>query len=595
VSTDFRKKSDTELKDRLAGLKEKAPRRPRSKAAFDEFEFKRIIHELQVHQIELEMQNRELRKIQSELESSRNRYADLYDFAPVGYLDLDKNGILLTINRTGVDLIGKPRKSLVGKPFSLHISGPNRSGFAEHLRACYQTGKPQTLAVELQCAGDHAIPVEISMIRVGSFQGGDGLCRATISDISERKRAEGERADLLRREQAARAEAEAERDFIHSVGTLAPMIIGILTGPDHRLKWLNNAALKQTGISQQSFEQPIKNLLPKVHAQIGTMLDHVYAARDPLTIGQIAFRFGDGPEKWFHMALAPLPMKEGLPTGVVFMALDITESTNAFEALRESEESLEVRVRERTAELAEAIESLQEGMAERKHAQEARQKLFRELARTQENERRFISRELHDQMGQHLTALSIGLKTLQSSLRDEAAHKRLRDLQKLADEIGSQVHRIACELRPTALDDLGLQATLSNYLEEWSERFGITADFHPDTAGSGRLPSEIETTVYRIVQEALTNVVKHARASHLSVILTRNEGELVTIIEDNGQGFDPDKLPLTDWERPRLGLAGIRERVALAGGTFQIESSNGQGTTLFARIPLPHSPNTTAK
>jgi signal transduction histidine kinase len=127
---------------------------------------------------------------------------------------------------------------------------------------------------------------------------------------------------------------------------------------------------------------------------------------------------------------------------------------------------------------------------------------------------------------------------------------------------------------------------LLNYMDEWSTRFGIGVDFHSGGLDRERLPTEIETTIYRIVQEALTNVVKHAEASHLSLILVRGEDHLLAIIEDNGKGFDVDKVIGSISGPHHLGLLGMKERVALAGGTFELESSVGKGATLFIRIPL---------
>jgi signal transduction histidine kinase len=267
--------------------------------------------------------------------------------------------------------------------------------------------------------------------------------------------------------------------------------------------------------------------------------------------------------------------------------IDITERRRAEAQLQIAREELEQRVAERTAELAEAISALQQEVVERKEAQEGRHRLFRELVTAQEEERRRISRELHDQMGQHLTALILGLKSIQGILQSETQLSLLRDLQNLTDDIGRQVHRIAFELRPTALDDLGLSSMLLNYMDEWSARFGIGVDFHSGGLDEERLPTEIETTIYRIVQEALTNVVKHAAATQLSLILVRGEDHLLAIIEDNGKGFEVDKISGGISGPHHLGLLGMKERVALAGGTFELESSVGQGTALFIRIPLP--------
>jgi signal transduction histidine kinase len=152
--------------------------------------------------------------------------------------------------------------------------------------------------------------------------------------------------------------------------------------------------------------------------------------------------------------------------------------------------------------------------------------------------------------------------------------------------IGKEVHHLALELRPTALDDLGLQAALANYSEGWTERSRIEVDFHSTGLDGIRLPPLIETTLYRVVQEALTNVLKHSTAKSVSVVLQRSLGQVMAVIEDDGKGFDADSPVNINSPERRLGLLGMRERVALVGGTLAVESNLGKGTTLLVRIPL---------
>ncbi len=257
-------------------------------------------------------------------------------------------------------------------------------------------------------------------------------------------------------------------------------------------------------------------------------------------------------------------------------------------ALRSSYDDLESRVEERTLELSQVNETLRAEIVEHRKSEAARAQLLRRLVTAQEEERRRISRELHDQMGQHLAALMLGLKALSnSSGNGSARHKRsLRQLQELTEQLAEEAHHLAWELRPAALDDLGLETALANYVERWSERSGIIADYHSHGLDQHRLSSQIETAVYRIVQEALTNVLKHAKADRVSVILEHRYDQLLTIVEDDGQGFDNKALMAVPGERGGLGLLGIQERVALVDGTLNIESEPGSGTTLVIRIPV---------
>lgn len=210
--------------------------------------------------------------------------------------------------------------------------------------------------------------------------------------------------------------------------------------------------------------------------------------------------------------------------------------------------------------------------------------LRRQLIASQESERRRIARELHDETGQYVTALRLLLDSLTEAIPpDSPASARLEQLHELSDRLGEQLHRVALELRPAVLDDRGLLAAVSSYFEEWCERVGVRGDLHSRMSET-RLPGEVETTLYRTIQESLTNVARHAAATHVTLILEQREGLVQVVIEDNGVGL-PERNHNGN-NRGGLGLAGMRERLALLGGSLQVESSAGGGTTIFARIPL---------
>jgi PAS domain S-box-containing protein len=231
-------------------------------------------------------------------------------------------------------------------------------------------------------------------------------------------------------------------------------------------------------------------------------------------------------------------------------------------------------------------EGIVEDITHRKQVEAERLTLLRRLVTAQEHERRRISRELHDQMGQSLAALMLGLKSLQDSGRFASEHSHLQQLQNLTNQLANEAHILARELRPTALDDLGLHTALSNYVEEWSDRCEIPADFHSNGLLGQRLPGDIETTVYRLVQEALTNIMKHAKAQNVGVIVEHRANRVLVIVEDDGLGFDVEGLLNTPARKRRLGLLGMQERVELVEGNLNIESTPGVGTTVLARIPV---------
>ena len=212
--------------------------------------------------------------------------------------------------------------------------------------------------------------------------------------------------------------------------------------------------------------------------------------------------------------------------------------------------------------------------------------LRRHLSMAEENERLRLSHELHDQAGQSLIAAILELNEI-DALTAGPARARLQLVRKRMEEMGKTLHRIAWELRPPSIDELGLRRALSSYVGEWSEQCGTEVDFHCDDPRLDDVPSEIGTAIYRIVQEGLTNIFKHAgRPSNVSVIVRRAEANLQVIVEDNGCGFDAAVQGAKTGKQRGLGLDGMRERLSLIGGGLEVESAAGAGTTLFARIAL---------
>ncbi len=213
-----------------------------------------------------------------------------------------------------------------------------------------------------------------------------------------------------------------------------------------------------------------------------------------------------------------------------------------------------------------------------------REQLLARLINAQEDERKRISRELHDETSQALTSLKVGLRLVEESADAAQVRKKLTELRALATQTLENVHQLAIKLRPSLLDDLGLIAAIQRYTEEYSAEMSINVDSHVSGPREQRLPPEIEVTVYRIFQEALTNIAKHAEANNVSVVLSYHDSSLVVIIEDDGKGFDVNAVT-SSTDGKRLGLFGMYERVALVGGKLTIESHPGAGTTIFLDIP----------
>ncbi|MFZ5944458.1 MAG: histidine kinase [Bacillota bacterium] len=227
----------------------------------------------------------------------------------------------------------------------------------------------------------------------------------------------------------------------------------------------------------------------------------------------------------------------------------------------------------------EMIENLQK-------ADQLRSSLLKKIITAQEEERKRIARELHDQTGQSLTSLMIGLRMLEESRDIDEIKSKSLQLRQLANDTLEEIRDLSLALRPSVLDDLGLEAALRGYTQDCSEKLGVDVDFQAFGMQDLYLEPEIRLTIYRVVQEALTNVAKYSKASEASVILERKGDLLIGIIEDDGVGFDVQAILDSTIYEKKLGLHGMMERVNLIGGELTVESEPGMGTTIYIHINL---------
>ncbi|QEH33430.1 Signal transduction histidine-protein kinase/phosphatase DegS [Aquisphaera giovannonii] len=406
-------------------------------------------------------------------------------------------------------------------------------------------------------------------------------------EIAERRRVETEREHLF-------GELSTARGRLEAVLRQMPAGVVIAEAPSGRIVLANEQSRGIWGTLPQAGSEPPEWDPGRLKGKDGRgYLPHEWPLARSLHAGEVVkgeeilFPRDDG--EWGTMTVSSVPIRDQAGGVVAAVAIldDITARKRAEEALLQAREELERRVAGRTADLARANESLRAEVAERRRAEQTRNELLRRLVAVQEEERVRIARELHDQMGQQLTALKLGLEALAASLPGEGGgHDRLSRLLKLTRQIGHDMHRIAWELGPAVLGELGLPEALSNYAEEWSGHSGVPVQVQATGPWESRLPSQVETSLYRVVQEALTNVAKYANASRVGLILNRNADDVLVIVEDDGVGFDAEHATDPAQPRRRLGLAGMKERVGSVGGALQIESIPGGGTTLFVRVPL---------
>lgn len=380
----------------------------------------------------------------------------------------------------------------------------------------------------------------------------DGVVVAFV-DVTDRRRAEA----------AVRASEEHRRLILASAVDFA-----ILTIADDRTitSWSPGAVVMFGYAEAEILGRPIDLLFTPEDREAGAPAqEHETARRTGRAEDERWHLRKDGSR--FYASGVLTRLSSG---GCVKVARDLTDRKRMEDELRQAHDRLEERVAARTAELAAAVHRLEAEMAHRRE-------LARRLSNAQEDERLRLSRELHDTVGQSHVALSLALATARQRDGEEAAAS-LAYAARLAEGMARELHDVAVRLRPTTLDDLGLAAALRDLVGAWSRQHDAQIDWQMDL--DGRLPVEIETTLYRLVQEALTNVARHARAANVRVAVTTKPGLVTAVVADDGVGFDPESVG-----PDRLGLRGMRERVGLIGGELGVESRPGAGTTIVVQIP----------
>ena len=414
--------------------------------------------------------------------------------------------------------------------------------------------------------------------------------RLEVADETLRAIGSGEVEALIIGEQIytlESADAASNRFRGEVLAQITDLVIAIDT--DRRITYINPAAENKYGVKVaevlgQKLDAVFENLWPGTEtaedAQAAVLRDgswrgetiHVPKNRPRFHAESTVSRLEDGNQK---------------STGLLAVIRDVTDRRRAEEELREAHSNLETRVEERTRELASANNALLEEVLQRTQAERERGDLLKRVVSSQEDERRRIARDIHDKLGQRVTALRLQIASLANEPWDEEKLEgKVELLQRTALRLDSEISFLAWELRPAALDDLGLPEAARAYVEDWSHNYKISSDFSLRGFKSSRLHPDAETHLYRIMQEALNNIIKHASATNVNVLLERKKRSVSLIVEDNGKGFDVASVSKNGGSTHGLGLLGMRERSMLLGGNIEIESSSGSGTTVFITIPV---------
>ena len=419
-----------------------------------------LVQDLEIHQIELQAQNEELRRSQIETEEARRKYSNLYDFAPIGYFTLDALGMILEANLTGAALLGVNRRELLQRGLRRFVKQEDQKRFLNFCRQVLEETKVQTCELKLWRGSGASLDARLTGIALEDGEG-QRLCQVALSDVSDWK-------------EAQRAIERAQREL-------------------------------ETRMQERT------------------------------------------------VVLAQLQER----------------ST----ALKQANDSLRVQMQERKR-------------AEEQASRQSQQMegLSRRLLRLQEVERHQLALDLHDQLGQVLTGIRLNLQRVQRERDATKAGARLAEAIGMLDGALGQVRQWSFDLRPPLLDDLGLVSALRWYLDRQVREFVVPYLKAPHR--EKRFPSEVETTCFRVAQEALTNVVRHAKATHVWIEIGHTTRELQLGIRDDGVGFDVVAAQNRAAGGGSLGLLGMQERVRLCGGRLDITSSPAAGAKLLATIPL---------
>jgi len=557
------------IEESPAALRRRAEKLLGKRAAdLDDADPRRMLHELEVHQIELEMQNAELRIARDEAETLLDQYTELYDFAPVGYFTLAARGTIRLVNLTGAAMIGIERAKLVGRPLAMFLARADRAGFQAFLKQVFAGDAKQSADFELA-----DVNLATRCVNIEARRSPDGLeCSAIIQDITLRRQV---RERLRHSEIRYRRLFEASHDGVLLIDPVTSRIIDA-----------NPFMTRLLGY-------PLEQLIGKELFEIGLLRDEA-ASRAMLRELKRSHevRYEDLPLKsqdGRHQEVEVVAnlYQEGDQPVIQCNIRDITARKLA-EDMSHRNVKLNLEITRRKVVEADLRENRREQsrlLRQSRMQQKQLRNLSHRLLHAQEEERKRISRELHDVIAQTLVGINVNLAVLAQGYADvpETIHKQISQTQILVERAVDIVHDFARELRPTMLDDLGLIPALQMFMNEFMKETGIRVRLNAFSEIE-QATSMVRTVFYRIAQEALTNVARHSGASRVEVGIVSQEDVIRMTIKDNGKGFQVSGKAGSR-KKKGLGLIGMRERVEMIGGTFQLITAPGGPTTVQVEIP----------
>ena len=501
----------------------------------------KLLHELQVHQVQLQMQNEELRRAQVKLDAARARYFDLYDLAPMGYLTLNERGLIVEANLTAAVLLGIVKSTLANRPLAQFVSREDQDSWYQYRKRLVETRAPQNCELRMLRAGGAPLWVRVEATAVPSFSPGspadtDGapVYRLVLINITEDKNAE----ETLR-----------ENDLRYRM-VLKTAMDGFWVVDLHgRLLEVNEAYCRMSGYSAPEL---LTMCISDLEAG-ETPADTATHFRKVKVYGEDRFesrhRRKDGTVFDIEISVQLRPLKGG--RCVAFLR-DITERKRAEEALRASEARL--------------------------------RRLAVELARVEERERQRLAVCLHDEIAQTLAVLRMKLGALTETLGASPVQADITQIRDLLGMTIDQTRSLVFDLSPPVLHQLGLAAAVEWAGEKIRRDHNLIFVFHGDSERSP-LDAERQTLLFRCARELMMNTAKHARATRLTATVKRSRGDVCVTVEDDGCGFDVTRLDR--WPQDvGFGLFSVRERMAATGGRCEIVSTPGRRTRVTLTLPI---------
>lgn len=609
--TGLRRKAEQQLK-----LKRKPP------ADLLKEDFQKLIHELEVHQIELELQNEELRETQYALEVSRNRYVELYDFAPVGYFILDKKSMILEVNLTGADLLGVERQNLKKTRFNHFIVPGFQDIFHKHCVQVFNSTVRQSCTVQCKKKDGTLFYVQLESKAEQACLSGKNTMLTAVIDITERKQAQDALKKLYDELECRVNERTADLQFtneqLHIEVIERRQAEEQVRFNESRLETLLKLGEMAEGTIKEIADFVCEELVRLTQSSIGflgfmnddesVMILHAYSksVMEECTVADQLLHFpinkagiwGEVIRKKEPLIVNDYslsnPYKKGYPKGHVsllrFVAVPVIQSKRVVAVATVGNKETDY-----TAEDVRQMKLLMEGMNEiivrkqtqddLKQSEKELQSLSAQLIDSQESERKRVAQELHDSVGQTLSALKFRVENILRQSGENLDHEYHQSFISLIPQIKEsiiEINRIGRGLRPSMLDDLGVLAALSWFCREFALTYSGIHIQQKIALEEDDVPENLKVVIYRVLQESLNNIAKHSNAALVELSLKKAKKTLELSIKDNGSGFDLEYELSQSGEKGRLGLAGMMKRIDLSGGVCNIISEKNKGTHIKA-------------